>query len=212
MDLVEEGEHVLLDVSSGHGTEWSGKIGDEMISVSVGENFFPKGSWLLEVGVGMGKWVATNCSTYLELMPSFAGIFNWTIKSIWFVVWSTAIVTVGNSCTISNIRCNSSSVWAIDWNLLVVLTESMSMSIWVGEESSLEHLVHGWFNTWDQMTWRECRLLCFSMVVFWVSVQSHFTNSVEWIVTMWPNLGDIENIESIVCSIFLGHKLNLPSP
>jgi hypothetical protein len=35
---------------------------------------------------------------------------------------------------------------------------------------------------------------------------------VEWIVAVWPNLGDIENIESIVSSIFLGHKLNLPSP
>ena len=131
MDLIEEGEHVFLDVSSCNGAEWSSKVRDEMFSIRLCENLLPKSSWLLKVGVGMSQWIASHSSTNHGFAPSFAGILNWTISSVWFIVWGAAVVTVGNSCTVSDVRCNSGPVWAVDWNLIVVGSKSMSVSVWV---------------------------------------------------------------------------------
>jgi len=62
------------------------------------------------------------------------------------------------------------------------------------------------------MAWCESGLLNFSMVVLWVSIQGHLTNLMKWIITMWPDLGDIKYIESVVGSVFLWHQLYKPSP
>lgn len=44
----------------------------------------------------------------------------------------------------------------VDWDLVVVSTESMSMGVWVREESTLEHLTVGGLNSWYEIIWREC--------------------------------------------------------
>lgn len=86
------------------------------------------------------------------------------------------------------------------------------MGIWIGEKSSLEHLVHGWLNTWDQVAWCEGGLLDLGVVVFWIPVKSHLTNLYQWVVGVWPHLGDIKHIKSVVLSILLWHNLNVPGP
>jgi len=49
VDLVEKGEHFLLDVFIGDCAQRSSEVLDEMISVSIGEDVVPKASWLLEM-------------------------------------------------------------------------------------------------------------------------------------------------------------------
>ena len=122
------------------------------------------------------------------------------------------MVSVNSGGTVPVVVSNSSSVRAVDWDLLVVLAESVAVSIRVGEETTLEHLIVGWLDTWNQVGWSKGGLLNLSVVVLWVSIEGHLTNSVERVVLMRPNLGDVEDIESVVFSVLLRHQLNVPSP
>jgi hypothetical protein len=107
---------------------------------------------------------------------------------------------------------NSCSVGAVNWDLLVVLAQSISVSIGIREKSTLKHLIGGRLNTGNQVRRRESRLLNFSVIVLGVPVQGHLTNSVERVVLVRPNLGDIENIKPVVLGIFFRHELNVESP
>ena len=80
-------------------------------------------------------------------------------------------VFVDSHRSVSNTVVNFSSVGAVDWNLLIVSSQSVSVSIRIGEESALEHLIEGRLDSWDQLAGRECRLLGLSKVIFNVSVE-----------------------------------------
>ena len=62
------------------------------------------------------------------------------------------------------------------------------------------------------MGWRKSRLLNLSKIILWVSVQNKSSNRNEWVVRVWPDLGDIENIESVGFSFFFWHHLNENRP
>lgn len=92
----------------------------------------------------------------------------------------------------------SGSVWTVDGNLLIVDTESVSVSVRVGEESSLKHFVFRRQNTRDQVTRSESSLLDLSKVVLGVFVEDKLSDIDKRVVTMRPNLCNIEDIPSIV--------------
>jgi hypothetical protein len=76
-------------------------------------------------------------------------VFSIRTERVRFIVESVALVAVNSHVTISLSINNSSSVWTINRKLVVVSSESVSVSINIGEKSSLEHLVHGGLNTRD---------------------------------------------------------------
>lgn len=57
------------------------------------------------------------------------------------VIGSTSLVSIDGGGAISLIVSDSSSVGAVDGDLIKVSTESVSVGIGVREESALEHLV-----------------------------------------------------------------------
>ena len=67
------------------------------------------------------------------------------------MVDSSSLVSVNNSGSISLVVSDSGSVWAVNWKLIVVSSESMPVGIRIREESSLKHLVVGWFNSRNQV-------------------------------------------------------------
>ena len=121
VDLVEVCEHSLLNISSCL-TEWSGQVGDQMLSVSLGENLLPQSSWLLVVGIWVSIFVSTDLSGNVLLSPGMLRVLNWSSESVWLIVWTSTLVSVNRCRTISEIVSNSSSVWAVNWNLIVVLS------------------------------------------------------------------------------------------
>ena len=183
-----------------------------MLSVGLGEDLGPKGSWLLEVVVWMLVLVSADFTSDLVFVPGELWIFFWSVKGIWLIIWLSTIIAINSSSTISNIRSNSSSIRAINWNLFVVLSESVSVGVWIREKSALKHLIVGWLDTWHQVAWSESRLLDFGVIVLWVSVEGHLSNLVQWVVGVWPDLGDVEDVESVVLSILFWHKLDVPGP
>lgn len=59
---------------------------------------------------------------------------------------------------------------------------------------------------------REGSLFSFSEVVFGVSVQDQLTNGDQGVVSMGPDLGNIENVPSVFVTIVNGHNLNIERP
>jgi hypothetical protein len=74
--------------------------------------------------------------------------------------------------TISEVVGNASAVRAVNRDLLVVLTESVAVSVGVGEQTALEHLVVGRLNAGNEMRRGEGRLLDFGVVVLRVTVEN----------------------------------------
>jgi hypothetical protein len=66
--------------------------------------------------------------------------------------------------------------WAVHREVVVVDTETVPLSIWVGEKASLEDWVVGWFHTRNKMGRCECDLLDFSEVVFRVLVEGDLSD------------------------------------
>jgi len=211
VDLVEVSDHDFLDALSAL-SERAANVGHPVFSVGLREDLSPESSWLLVVVVRVGVSVSSDVAVEFLWAPLGGWVLNWSAQAVWLVVDVGLLVSSDGEVTVSLIVMKPGSVWAVNWDLLIVSTESMSVGVWVGEESSLEHLVVGWFDSWDQMRWGEGGLLSLSVVVLWVSVQGHLSNLDEWVVTVWPDLGDVKNIESVVVSVFDWHDLNVPSP
>lgn len=106
----------------------------------------------------------------------------------------------------------SGSVRAVDGDLVVVGSESMTVSVRVVDKSSLEHLVVGGFDSGDQVAGGEGTLLGLSMEVLGVAVKMDLSNGMERVVAMGPDLGDIVGVESVGLGILDGHELDEPVP
>jgi hypothetical protein len=129
-----------------------------------------------------------------------------------FVVSSGTLVSVDRHETVSLSIDDSASVRAVDGDLLVVDSQSVSVGISIGEESTLQHLIVGGFNTRNEMTRGESSLFDFSKIVFGVLVQNHLTYFDQRVVRMRPDLGNIEDVPLVLGAISFGHNLNLKGP
>ena len=132
--------------------------------------------------------------------------------AVGLVVNSAALVSIDSHGAISLVVGNSSSVRAVDGDLVVVGTESMSMGIGVREESALEHLISRGLNTWDNMGRGESALFNFGEVVLGVSVKIEFSNRDQRIVSVRNNLGHVEDVKLVILTSLLGNELNIPGP
>lgn len=130
MNLVEKDKHVLLDFSLLDGTQSSSQVLNQVISILVSKDLLPKSSWLLEVRVGV--WMGPSASQGIDLFlgPGEASILLWSTQRGWLVVVSLALVSIVNPA-ISLVVRNLGSVGAVDWNLSVVSTKSMSVGVGV---------------------------------------------------------------------------------
>ena len=128
VNLVDMGEESFLNVSSS-AREWSRKVLDEALSLVLGEDLVPEDSWLFVWGIWMRISISTSLSTNCEFNLSFIWILLWSVENVWLIVDSRSEVAVNCGSTISLVVCNSSSVWAVDWDLLVVLSKSISVSV-----------------------------------------------------------------------------------
>lgn len=140
INFVEKLDHLLLNVSSGT-TEAGANIVNKVSSVSFSHNFPEESSWLLEIIVRMLMRVSACKASHWELRLFLCGILNWAIVRIWLIVGATSLVAVDGSGAISLIVGNSSSVGAVDGNLVIISSKSVSVSVGVREKSALEHLI-----------------------------------------------------------------------
>ncbi len=71
----------------------------------------------------------------------------------------------------------------------------------VAKESTLQQFVGRGCYTRDEVSRRESGLLYLCKVVLRVAVENHAADGDWWDIAMEPHLGDIEWIETILCSL-----------
>jgi hypothetical protein len=76
----------------------------------------------------------------------------------------------------------------------------------------LEHLIHGWFNSWYHVSWCKGNLLNLSMIVLRIFVQGHLSNRDQGVVRLRPDLSDVKYIVPVFCFVSFWHDLDMHSP
>lgn len=194
------------------GTHVSSHILGEVFSVGLCHDLLVESSGLLVVAVGVSIGESSSLALDLKFGSLVLRVRGGTSSSIGLVVNSGPSVSINSRLSISRVNILLRSVRVVDGHLIEVSTESMSVSIGIREESSLEHLIIGSFNSWNEVSGGEGSLLNLSEPVLRVSVENELTDLVERVVSMGPDLGNIEDIESVVLSLFDGHDLDVKSP
>ena len=128
------------------------------------------------------------------------------------VVGLSSRVAIHIHNAISLIGVDLGGVRAVDRDGLVVDAKTVSVGVSVREESSLEHLVRRGLDPGNHVRGSEGNLLHFGKVVLRVAVEHHAADLDEWEGGVRPDLGDIEGIEGVGCSLLRSHHLDVHSP
>lgn len=189
----------------------SNDVFNKTFAASVVEGLGPEECRLTVVVVIIGV-VAGGLSVEFEDMLLGIRSLHSSVEGIRVMVGSICLVVTVSHETISLSVVHCSSVRTVDRELDVVGSKTMEMSIGVTEDSSLEHLVWGEFDTRNDVGRSEGGLFDFGKVVDWVSVQNDLSHGDQRELAMRPDLGDIERIPFELICLFLSHDLNVEGP
>ena len=118
-----------------------GNVRSELVSLCLVKHLVVECSDLLEIIVGVGILESSPMLSYLDLRLGVLGIGSRTSSGVGLVVHSGTAVSIHSALAVSLVVVDLRSIGVVDWHLVVVSTESMSMGVGIGEQSSLEHLI-----------------------------------------------------------------------
>jgi hypothetical protein len=211
VDLEEMSNEAFLDVSAAL-AESSRDVVDDALTLDVVEDLTEEPTSLLVVVVGVVMSVTSNLTVVVGSVPGGGRILDGTVSRVRLVVDLGSLVSIDAHLTVADHVRNTSAVRAVDRDLLVVGSKSVSVSIGVREKTSLEHLVERSFDSGNQVRGRESGLLSLSVEVFGVAVKNEFTNIHERVVGMGPDLGNVVYVKSVSSSVSDRHHLYFPAP
>jgi len=107
----------------------SSDIANQMVLVSLAQDLSPPVTWLGEIVIGVSNSVSLDKTGNLEGLLTELLFFSVGSEGVRFVVSSASLVSVDDHITISLSIDDSSSVWAVDRDLLVVDSQSVSVGI-----------------------------------------------------------------------------------
>ena len=119
-----------------------------MLAVIICHDLPEKYSRLLKVVIRVRMIVATSFASNLELMLLLLRVFNWPAQRVRFIIGGASLVSIDVSWAISLVIRDPSPIRAVDRDLVEVGSKPMAVGVWVGEKSSLKHLVVGRLDTW----------------------------------------------------------------
>lgn len=122
------------------------------------------------------------------------------------------MVVVESHRAVALVVLDADAVWAIDRQLQVVGAQSVTMSVGVGEQASLQHLVGARLDSRHQVSWRKSSLLDLSEIVVGIAVQGEFADRDEWEVLLRPDLGHIERVVLVLLGLLKSHDLQEQVP
>lgn len=79
----------------------------------------------------------------------------------------------------------------VDWELLVICTETMALGVWIGEQTGLQDRVCRWFDTGNKVRGRESRLFNLSEIVLGILIEDNLPKLTEGEVLMRPDFGEV---------------------
>ena len=201
----------LLDISVGS-FQVSDDVVDQVGSVLRAHDLSEEGSGLGEVAVGVGGSVSLDQATNSEGAQGEALVLNGSSEAVGFVVGGGSLVAINAHGAVSLVVGHSGSEGAVNGDLVIVGSESVSVGVGVGEESALEHSVVGGLNAGNHVAWGEGGLLGLGEVVLGVAVQHQLADWETGVIGVGPDFGHIEDVPLVVGGVGFGHDLNLHGP
>jgi hypothetical protein len=186
-------------------------ISNQSLSVLRSHDFSVEISWLGKVAVWMDLFVPSNETLNWKVLDLGAQSHLEISMAVWIVVRLRTLSSLLLR-TISLTIVQPGLVRTVDFKLVVIGTESMSMSVGVAEKSSLKHLVERRLDSWHHVGRTVGYLLDLLEVILWVSVQFQDTNFDQRVLAMGPHFGNVEDIPLVILSILFGHHLNTEFP
>src|SRR5690625_705409 len=101
---------------------------------------------------------------------------------------------------------------SVYWNLIMVYSQTISLSITIRKQSSWKHAIWRETNSRNYVCRIESSLLYISKVIFRVTVQFQYSNLDQSIISFWPNVCQIKRVEWSLCCLFFGHHLDHHCP
>ena len=144
------GKHPLLDVASA-ASQPTGDVGDNDCAHPVIVHFPEKVSRLLVIRVRMCMLITPNNSVMVSASPCVALVLHGAPERVRLVVDLRSLVTVSNNVVSDHVG-DTGAVGTVNRDMVVVGTEAVTVSVGVGEETALEHLVEGGFDAGDEVT------------------------------------------------------------
>ena len=182
VNLVEVSDESFLDVFAAS-TKRARDVVDQVSAVFLGQDLPEEGARLLVVVVGVLVGVPADGALDWMSVDGVVLVLNWAFNGSWLVVGSASAVSIDAHTPVTDVvGAKTRSVWAVDWNLIVVNSQTISVGVRVVQKSSLEHLVHRGLNTWNHMGWGKSTLFGFSVEVLWVSVKHNLSNWLQRVV------------------------------
>lgn len=206
-------DHALLDITTALAKR-AGKVLDDLLAHGVVKDIAEQVARLLVVVVGVRVGVPSGLANHVLLAPGVDGALSGLSGvRVGLVVRHGAIASVdGHGSVAGVVVAHTSAVGAVDGDLVVVGTETMTMGVGVVDQTALKHLVVRWFDTWDHVGGGEGYLLGLSVEVLGVLVQNNSSDLLERVVAVRPDLGDVVDVEAVVVSVGDGHDLGVPCP
>src|SRR5690625_4659087 len=101
---------------------------------------------------------------------------------------------------------------SVYWNLIMVYSQTISLSITIREQSSLKHSIWRETNSRNYVCRVEGSLLYISKIVFRITIQFQNSNLYQWIISFWPNFCQIKRVEWTLFCLFFSHHLDHHCP
>jgi len=116
------------------------------------ENFVEQDSGLFVVVVGVLVGVPANLSIEVLSLDGIRFVFNWAVQAVGLVVGVAVLSAVDDHGAIaSDVVAHCGSIRAVDWDLIIVGTKSVSVGVGVIQKSSLKHSVVAGLDSWNQV-------------------------------------------------------------
>src|ERR1700746_3376457 len=113
-----------------------------------------------------------------------------------------AIAVIGEEWTL---RC-------VDRDVIEVNAEAVSLGVSIREQAALEHLVRREANSGNHIRRGAGGLLPLCEVVFRITIELHYANFDQWVVSLGPDFGHIKRIVLVCLCLFLCHYLDEERP
>ena len=141
------------------------------------------------------------------------GIAHWV--GLWTTLRIGGVDRVGDvldpHCPVLAVAVNG-CLRCVDRNLLVVHAEPCPVGVGIGEQPTQQHLVRAWTDAGNEIVGFERGLLDLGVEVRRVPVECQLANFDQRVVTVRPDLGQVERIEAIGLGFIEGHDLHLERP
>jgi hypothetical protein len=216
-----DGELPSLDCCTGDALEVARDVVDVGLPLLIVPDLGPKSAGLLEVKFGDLAEIPPGSSNEGFVTSDASGIVDAAVDGRLLCTigqWVDAALVVGaaalrNECARSiALEVVDRDDRLVDWELLVVGAETVTVSIRVREETRLEDGIRRRLDEWDKVGGREGSLLNLGEVILRVLIQDELSNRTKGELCVRPDLGEIEDVPAEVLGLLWGHRLDVDSP